>query len=317
MNNINFKLIYSNKKENSEITSITILDNNDIVCGYMNRNIIIYDNKTYNLKLKIREHNGYIKFIVKLKNNRLASTSFDKLIILYKIFDNNFKYSIEQILYSHIATPNMIIEYNDDILMSCGSEGKIRVWKREKINNQYQCETIISGGLIIHSILQISNYEIVYYQLGHYLTFVSFPLFNLTFVKEINGSSYPQNMIMLNDKILIIIGNGIKFIDIIKHEITKVIYENIFFDVGIKLNEQQIILSLSKKIRTKYVYLIKLFSISEENGINLIEKYSLGGCHLNCIRSIIKYNENFFITGSDDCYFKIWELLSLSNEINY
>ena len=207
MNNINFELIYSNKKENSEITSITILDNNDIVCGYMNRNIIIYDNKTYNSKLKIREHNGYIKFIVKLKNNRLASTSFDKLIILYKIFDNNLKYSIEQILSSHISTPNMIIEFNDYILMSCGSDGKIRVWKREKINNQYQCETIISGGLIIHSILKISNNEIVYYQLGHYLTFISFPLFNLTFVKEINGSSYPQNMIMLNERILIVIGN--------------------------------------------------------------------------------------------------------------
>ena len=117
MNNINFELIYSNKKENSEITSITILDNNDIVCGYMNRNIIIYDNKTYNSKLKIREHNGYIKFILKLKNNRLASTSFDKLIILYKLFDNNLKYSIEQILTSHTSSPNMIIEFNDNILM--------------------------------------------------------------------------------------------------------------------------------------------------------------------------------------------------------
>ena len=313
MNNINFELIYSNKKENSEITSITILDNNDIVCGYMNRNIIIYDNKTYNSKLKIREHNGYIKFIVKLKNNRLASTSFDKLIILYKIFDNNLKYSIEQILSSHISTPNMIIEFNDYILMSCGSDGKIRVWKREKINNQYQCETIISGGLIIHSILKISNNEIVYYQLGHYLTFISFPLFNLTFVKEINGSSYPQNMIMLNERILIVIGNGIIFIDIIKHEIIKLIYENIFFDVGIKLNNHEIIISLSKKINSKYVYLINLFSISEQNEINLIEKYSLKGGHLNCIRSIIKYNENFFITGSEDCFFKIWELFSLSN----
>ena len=313
MYNFNFELIYSNKKENSEITSITILDNNDIVCGYMNRNIIIYDNKTYNSKLKIREHNGYIKFILKLKNNRLASTSFDKLIILYKIFDNNLKYSIEQILSSHISTPNMIIEFNDYILMSCGSDGKIRVWKREKINNQYQCETIISGGLIIHSILKISNNEIVYYQLGHYLTFISFPLFNLTFVKEINGSSYPQNMIMLNERILIVIGNGIIFIDIIKHEIIKLIYENIFFDVGIKLNNHEIIISLSKKINSKYVYLINLFSISEQNEINLIEKYSLKGGHLNCIRSIIKYNENFFITGSEDCFFKIWELFSLSN----
>jgi WD40 repeat protein len=313
MNNINFELIYSNKKENSEITSITILDNYDIVCGYMNRNIIIYDNKTYNLKLKIREHNGYIKFILKLKNNRLASTSFDKLIILYKLFDNNLKYSIEQILTSHTSSPNMIIEFNDNILMSCGGDGKIRVWNREKINNQYQCETIISGGLIIHSILKISNNEIVYYQLGHYLTFISFPLFNLTFVKEINGSSYPQNMIMLNERILIVIGNGIIFIDIIKHEIIKLIYENIFFDVGTKLNNHQIIISLSKKINSKYVYLINLFSISEQNEINLIEKYSLKGGHLNCIRSIIKYNENFFITGSEDCFFKIWELFSLSN----
>ena len=311
MNNINFELIYSNKTENSEITSITILDNYDIVCGYMNRNIIIYDNKTYNLKLKIREHNGYIKFILKLKNNRLASTSFDKLIILYKLFDNNLKYSIEQILTSHTSSPNMIIEFNDNILMSCGGDGKIRVWNREKINNQYQCETIISGGLIIHSILKISNNEIVYYQLGHYLTFISFPLFNLIFIKEINGSSYPQNMIMLNEKILIVIGNGIQFIDIFKHEIIKVIYENIFFDVGIKFNNHQLIISSSKKINSKYIYLINLFSISEENEINLIEKYSLQRGHCNCIRSIIKYNEKLFITGSQDCFFKIWELLTL------
>ena len=116
---------------------------------------------------------------------------------------------------------------------------------------------------------------------------------------------------MLNEKILIVIGNGIQFIDIFKHEIIKVIYENIFFDVGIKFNNHQLIISSSKKINSKYIYLINLFSISEENEINLIEKYSLQRGHCNCIRSIIKYNEKLFITGSQDCFFKIWELLTL------
>ena len=78
---------------------LCVLNDGRLVSGSYDNSIIIYNKKTYQPDLIIKEHNSYISCIVQINSGELVSCSYDKTIKLYNI--KGVQYEVLQTLNYH------------------------------------------------------------------------------------------------------------------------------------------------------------------------------------------------------------------------
>ena len=112
-------------------------------------------------------HSDYIWKVIPLRNNRIASCSWDRTI---KIWNSNYPYNLISTIKGHTSYVDSIIKLKDkDILISGSLDKTLRKWNLLT----YQCITIINNVDCFswNSLLEIDNNRVIVG--GRYITIVN------------------------------------------------------------------------------------------------------------------------------------------------
>ena len=140
------------------VNCLAVLNDGRLVSGSVDQNIIIYNKKTYQPDLIIKEHNDYIRCILQLSSGQLASFSADKTIKLFNIKKNN--YEILQTLNYHEEEVYKIIEIKNKYLISCSEDKSVIFYFKN--NSKYEQVSKITINGSCDSIIQTKENEICY-----------------------------------------------------------------------------------------------------------------------------------------------------------
>ena len=143
------------KVNRRSIICATVLKNGKFAIGSNDCSIIIYNDKTYEIELKILVHEDFLKCLIQLSSGILASCSSDKTI---KLFQKN-TYNVIQILNYHKDEIYKIIELNNKKLVSCSNKSLIIY---SPYNNKYIKDYQIKTNDICSSVIQTKENEICF-----------------------------------------------------------------------------------------------------------------------------------------------------------
>lgn len=107
-----------------------ILNDERLVSGSLDNNIIIYNKLAYEPDIIIKDHKGSVYYLTKLSNGILASCSKDKTIKLFIISGNNYK-ALKTMNY-HEKEVFKVIELKNQNLVSCSCEQSIIFFMKDK-----------------------------------------------------------------------------------------------------------------------------------------------------------------------------------------
>ena len=132
--NIKLKEPIHQLKFQGYINCATLLNDGRFVTGSGDSSIIIYNNKTFQPDLTIKEHTNYVNCVTQLKSGVLASCSADKTIKLFNI--NGNEYNVIQTLNYHKNYVYKIMELSNQKLVSCSNDNSIIFYFKDK--NEYK-----------------------------------------------------------------------------------------------------------------------------------------------------------------------------------
>ena len=114
-------------KEIDDLAStITPINNNKLICGYYEGDIIVWDIENKKIEIQIKKAHEYnINVIILLNNNNIASASNDKKI---KIWDLYNKQLITCFVDAHRMSIRAMIQINNGNIISGGSDEEIKIW---------------------------------------------------------------------------------------------------------------------------------------------------------------------------------------------
>jgi len=212
------------KYDLSSIRCSTILKDGRFVTCDGNGKIIIYNNKTYQPVLTIKEHNDYINDIIQLSSGELVSCSDDNTIKIYNINKNNIQ--IIQTLKEHKDRVNKIIELKNKQLVSCSFDNSIIFYHKDS-NNKYIKDYSISTNGWNGPIIQTKDNEICYYEKDND-TICFYDLIkknNIKKINDINATAYTYDNLLMMSKDLLLIGgeNIISIVNVNSYNIVRTI----------------------------------------------------------------------------------------------
>ena len=140
----------------STVYCLCILNDGRLVSGSYDNSIIIYNKKTYQPDIIIKEHNSWILCITQLSSGILASCSYDKTIKLFNI--KEMKYDILQTLNYHTNCVYKIIELKNKNLVSCSKDSSIIFYIKD--NNEYKKDYQIQTKGYCYYIIKTKNNEL-------------------------------------------------------------------------------------------------------------------------------------------------------------
>ena len=225
-NNFNFKLKEHPIKElnyhNTKVLCLIKLKDGRMASSAYS--IVIYNNKTHEPDLIIREHSGAIYCLTQLSSGILASCSEDKTIKLFNISGNN--YSVVQTLDYHKDKVYKIIELQNKQLASCSHDKSIIIYFKE--NDVYKLDYRIQTNGPCSSVIQTKKNEICYSESDNH-GIVFFDLLErkkkgtINNINKVEHLSY-EKMLMITKDLLFIGGNNkISLINVYQYNLSRVI----------------------------------------------------------------------------------------------
>ena len=128
-----FNLLNKNEQESFSlkgiedlVSTMTPINNNKLICGYYEGDIIVWDIEKRIIEIEIQKAHEYnINVIILLNNNNIASASNDKKI---KIWDLYNKQLITCFVNAHNMSIRAMIQINNGNIVSGGSDEEIKIW---------------------------------------------------------------------------------------------------------------------------------------------------------------------------------------------
>ncbi|KAL4467706.1 hypothetical protein ABPG74_013041 [Tetrahymena malaccensis] len=113
----------------SPIYSVEMMNEDWLVAGEHEKNVLIWDLKTNNQIFTLSGHQSFVWCVCPLNNDTLASGSGDKSIRIWQ-FDQQRKFDSYEvkILNGHSAAVRCIIKLNDITIASAGDDHTIKIW---------------------------------------------------------------------------------------------------------------------------------------------------------------------------------------------
>jgi len=282
----------------SSIYCLAIMNDGRLVSGSLDRSIIIYNKKTYQPDLIIKEHSSWICYIVQLSSGVLASCSDDKTIKLFKIKGN--EYEVLQTLNYHKDRVCRIIELNNDILVSSSLDSSIIFYIKD--NNEYKTNYQFSTQCPCHNIIQTKDNELCYSEVKNekicfYNTLerkIKTSIININLIDSIRSKLF-----LINKELLIAPGkNKLTIVNINQYEIVRIIETPDSGRIyGICMINNVLLLTGdgNKTIRQWKI-----------EGNNLILKSKKEKAHSGVINDLLNIGNGFIASCSDDFSIKIW-----------
>ena len=129
-----------------------------ITCS-QDKEINIYDPKSFEVLLSWTGHNNSINCICELNNSRLASCSDDKRIAIWLYNIEDKKVIQETVFTAHTSFINKIITLENDDIASCSEDKTILIWSSSYPYNKKI--SLIGHGSEVTSIIQMKNKKII------------------------------------------------------------------------------------------------------------------------------------------------------------
>ena len=277
----------------------TILKDGRLVSGSFDKSIIIYNKKTYQPDLIIKEHTDAINCLTTLSSGTLASCSWDNKIKLFNIKEN--KYEVLQTLNDHADCVYKIIELRNKSLVSCSADNSIIFYNKDN-NNKYTQDNKLNINGICYSVIETKDNEICY-SVNENDTIYFYDVLQKKEISKINNININyytiRGFIMISKELLLIPGiNQISIININKYELLKIVnVPNSNEIIGTCMLNENILLTGDNNNA------IKQWKIEGDNIILKSIKYN---AHKGAIFSIIKIGNGHIISGSADKSIKIW-----------
>ena len=312
----NLKLIKKLNEHSGSVNSLIVLDNGDFVSSSSDSKIIIYDFKNLSPINIIDETENGVNYIYKIEENKIISCSNVHTMKIFKLYENNTKHLIEQIIYGHKDNIIKIIQNNfDKTLISCSEDKTIKIWNVNNNNYIFQNDLITNEN--VNSILYIKKNEILSSSSTDFtIKFWNLKtLENISVLSNIKCSPYPNSITILSNEYIGVGGwdnNGIYIINIDKRIIVRQlkIGKNINFMYNLE-NEFFFTCEYNHDNELQYHYDVSQWKMDNKyNNIKCISSKSY--IHHNLITAITKIKnkkeiDSIFLTSSYDKKIKIWK----------
>ena len=298
-NEYNIKLKESIHKLNFHtgyVSCLILLNDGRFVSSSSDNSIIIFNEKTYQPDLIIKDHKDWVFCIIQLSSGELASCSGDKEIKIFKI--EGIKYKILQTLKNHERSVYKIIELKNKDLVSCSTDSSILFF--HKSNNQYINYYKITTNGSCYTAIQIKDNEICYSE-DKNSTICFYDLKEKKIKSSISKISKKNTnrelLFMIKKNLLLIPGqNKISIVDINQYKIIRVIevLGSDYICSVCMLNENMILTGDCSKM-------IKQWKIEGNNLILISKKQNSDDYSIN---SLINIDDNHIASASNSI--KVW-----------
>ena len=226
----NFKIL---NYHTETINHLSILKDGRLVSCSDDKSFNIYNIKSYELQLSIKEHSNGILSFTQLNNGLIITCSKDKTMKVIKLI-NDDNYEIKQTLRGHNNSVMKVIEIRKNELISISREENMKIWILNK-EKEFLCILNIifqkSGWLCTCNILKLNKKEFVTLSLqDRKLKFWNSNNYSyITTIINIYTVWQVNNMCLINENLLCIGGSiykGFYLIQISNHQIIKNIIGN-------------------------------------------------------------------------------------------
>ena len=275
-----------------------VLKDGRIATGSKDKEIIVFNNKTFKPDLTIKEHNGVVVNMIELSTGYLASCSEDKTI---KIYDVGLKtYKVIQTLTDHTGWVSKIIELNNKQLVSCSKDKTLIFYNKDKDGIKYKKDFSITTNGWNGPVIQTKDNEICYYESNEdTICFYDFikKKTNKT-MSNITVTAFNSLLMLTKELLLICRYNKITVMNVYTYNIVRSIDvpNSDWISSVIRFNKDQIVTADENKR-------IILWKIEGDN-LRMITKNDKA--HDGCIFSLTKLPNGTILTGGLDCSAKIW-----------
>ena len=275
-----------------------VLKDGRIATGSKDKEIIVFNNKTFKPDLTIKEHNGVVVNMIELSTGYLASCSEDKTI---KIYDVGLKtYRVIQTLKDHTGWVSKIIELNNKQLVSCSKDKTLIFYNKDKDGIKYKKDFSITTNGWNGPVIQTKDNEICYYESNEdTICFYDFikKKTNKT-MSNITVTAFNSLLMLTKELLLICRYNKITVMNVYTYNIVRSIDvpDSDWISSVIRFNKDQIVTADENKR-------IILWKIEGDN-LRMITKNN--NAHDGCIFSLTKLPNGTILTGGLDCSAKIW-----------
>ena len=275
-----------------------VLKDGRIATGSKDKEIIVFNNKTFKPDLTIKEHNGVVVNMIELSTGYLASCSEDKTI---KIYDVGLKtYKVIQTLKDHTGWVSKIIELNNKQLVSCSKDKTLIFYNKDKDGIKYKKDFSITTNGWNGPVIQTKDNEICYYESNEdTICFYDFikKKTNKT-MSNITVTAFNSLLMLTKELLLICRYNKITVMNVYTYNIVRSIDvpDSDWISSAIRFNKDQIVTADENKR-------IILWKIEGDN-LRMITKNDKA--HDGCIFSLTKLPNGTILTGGLDCSAKIW-----------
>ena len=276
-----------------------VLKDGRIATGSKDKEIIVFNNKTFKPDLTIKEHNGVVVNMIELSTGYLASCSEDKTI---KIYDVGLKtYKVIQTLKDHTGWVSKIIELKNKQLVSCSKDKTLIFYNRDpKNNSKFKKDYSITTNGWNGPVIQTKDNEICYYESNEdTICFYDFikKKTNKT-MSNITVTAFNSLLMLTKELLLICRYNKITVMNVYTYNIVRSIDvpDSDWISSVIRFNKDQIVTADENKR-------IILWKIEGDN-LRMITKNDKA--HDGCIFSLTKLPNGTILTGGLDCSAKIW-----------
>ena len=275
-----------------------VLKDGRIATGSKDKEIIVFNNKTFKPDLTIKEHNGVVVNMIELSTGYLASCSEDKTI---KIYDVGLKtYKVIQTLKDHTGWVSKIIELNNKQLVSCSKDKTLIFYNKDKDGIKYKKDFSITTNGWNGPVIQTKDNEIFYYESNEdTICFYDFikKKTNKT-MSNITVTAFNSLLMLTKELLLICRYNKITVMNVYTYNIVRSIDvpDSDWISSVIRFNKDQIVTADENKR-------IILWKIEGDN-LRMITKNDKA--HDGCIFSLTKLPNGTILSGGLDCSAKIW-----------
>ena len=322
---------------------LILLNYNDFAFTCNDKTIKIYNGNNLENKLNIKLIDNEINCLTKLKDDKLAITSYEQVEII-QLLDKNTKYKVVQRKITHKDFIFKLIELNNGNLVTCSIDQTIKFWNEIYYNENIKSNALINNNNIINdnndnNILLNSNkfnnclkpiYEnLITIQINEGIiktiyqikeneilgvnndneTIVFYNIITFEKITSITKVNCLNSICLINEDIFAINSYdfGFYLIKISSHEIIKKISNNSTFTYLFKANNGTIFSGEYFFDSFGERYEIEQWEIINDNICDWIVISKKENAHCYYINSIIELDDGSLVTSSFDNTVKVWK----------
>ena len=305
------KTIYDNKKE---IMNLIVLNDGNFCTSSWDSSIKIFSSETYELLLKINEpKKNDVCYVTQLNDDSLILCS--NHIFKYRLSDDDKDYYLETVISGYKDYIIKIIELDDNSLVTCDWEYKIKVWKRIETNeNNIQYELFksnINEGEHLSSLCKLKNNEFISSSNSHLekgndvLRFYDKNYNNYKTIHNISCSELVDTLCQIDEQYLCVALQkwssnqikGIAIIDLIRKQVINTIQGDSMTCISL-INRFDKIIITGGRDKTNKKSLIRGWKL--KNNGELFQLYEVCTEQKDAITSIAKLNDGRILASNYD-----------------